>query len=103
MPIEARTITFTNREVMKALIGFCGATDRKLATQETEGLSFSNDSEVKITLEFATDAPAMTFMANEVAVALILYCNKKSIPVARRSIRSLQVTQDSVALHLTIK
>ena len=103
MPIAARTITFTNREVVEALIDFSAAADRKPPTQEIKGLTFSNDGEVKTTLEFAADAPGMTFIANDVAVALILYCIKKCIPVARRSIKSLQVPQDSVALHLTIK
>lgn len=103
MPTETRVVTFSNAEAIDALVDYCGKINRELPQAGIKRLTFSNDSEIKVTLEFDAGAPAIRFYENEIAVALILFCNKKGIPVARRAIKSLQVGQDTIALHLAIR
>ncbi|MGH7125781.1 MAG: hypothetical protein ACREFI_15505 [Stellaceae bacterium] len=103
MPGESRTITFTNAEAIDALLEYCASTKRVLPAGGIKRLAFSNEAEVKVTVEFNASAPPISFYQNEVAAALILYCNKIGIPVARRAIKSLQVTQDSIALQLSMR
>ncbi len=103
MPNESRVISFSNTEATDALVEYCVATKRELPKGGIERLGFSNDAEIKVTAEFKGGAPSISFYQNEVAAALIYYCNKKGIPVARRALKSLQVAQDAVALHLTLR
>jgi hypothetical protein len=103
MPNETRTISFSNAEAMSALTEYCASTKRELPKGGIKRVSFSNDDEIKVIVEFDGGAPPIRFYENEVAVALIMLCNKKSIPVPNRAIKSLQVTQDTVSLHFTMR
>ncbi len=103
MPSESRIISFSNAEAIDALAAYCATTKRELPKGGINRLVFSNDCEVKVTAEFSGGAPAISFFQSEIAAALILHCNKKGIPVARRAIKSLQVTQDAVSLHLALR
>jgi hypothetical protein len=103
MPNESRVINFSNSEATDALVEYCVSTKRELPKGGIERLGFSNDAEIKVTAEFKGGAPAMSFYQNEVAAALIQYCGKKGIPVARRAVKSLLVAQDTVALHITLR
>ena len=103
MPNESRVISFSNAEAIDALVDYCSTNKRELPKGGIKRLSFSNDSEIRVTAEFDNGAPSISFYENEVAVALILRCNKKGIPVPRRAAKSLQVTQDSVALQLSMR
>jgi hypothetical protein len=103
MPNESRVISFSNAETIDAIRDYCATTGRELPKGGIKRLSFTNDSEIKVTAEFDGGVPSLRFYENEVAVALILQCNKKSIPIPRRAIKTLQVTQDSVALLLTTR
>jgi hypothetical protein len=103
MPTETRILGFSNAEAIDALVEFCAATKRELPKGGIKQLTFSNDAEVRVTAEFEGGAPPIRFYENEVAVALIMLCNKRGIPVARRAIKSLQIAQDSVALHLSMR
>ena len=100
---ESRVISFSNVEAIDALIEYCTATKRQLPKGGINRLVFTNDAEIKVTAEFNGDAASISFYQNEVAAALIFYCNKKGIPVARRALKSLQVAQDSVALNLSLR
>lgn len=103
MPTETRVVSFSNAEAIIALVDYCEKINRELPPTGIKRLAFSNDTEIKVTAEFDGGAPPIRFYENEVAVALILFCNKKGIPVARRAIKSLQVGQDTIALHLAIR
>jgi len=103
MPNESRVISFSNAEAIDALVEYCAATKRELPKGGVNRLVFSNDTEVKVTAEFSGGTPSISFFQNEVAAALIFYCNKKGIPVARRAVKSLQVAQDTIALHLALR
>ena len=58
-------------------------------------------AEVKALFQSTSGAPTMTFNESELAAAVILHCKQQGIPIARRSIKSLQVTKDVVSLYLT--
>lgn len=103
MPSESRVISFSNVEAVDALLQYCTATKRELPSGGIKRLAFSNDSEIKATAEFNGDIPSISFFQNEMAAALILYCNRVGIPVARRALKSLHVTQDSISLQLTMR
>jgi len=102
MPTESRVLTFSNAEAIDALKEYCAATKRELPKGGIQRLVFSNDGEIKVTAEF-DGAPPIRFLENEVAVALIMLCNKRSIPVPRRAIKSLQIAQETIALHLSLR
>ena len=103
MPTESRVISFSNAEAIDAFLVYCEKTGCELPQGGIKRLAFTNDSQVKVTAVFEGGSPPIHFSENEVAVALILFCNKKGIPVARRAIKSLQVAQDTISLHLAIQ
>ena len=103
MPNEMRTLTFSNAEAIGALMEYCASTKRELPKGGVKQLTFSNDEEIKVTAEFDGGAPSISFYEHEVAVALIMLCNKRGIPIPKRAAKSLQVTQDSIALHFTMR
>jgi hypothetical protein len=103
MPNESRIISFSKAEAIDALVDYCAAIKRELPKSGIHRLAFANDAEIKVTAEFNGDAAAINFYQTEVAAALIFYCNEKGIPIARRAIKSLQVAQDTIALHLSMR
>jgi hypothetical protein len=103
MPSESRLISFSNAEAIDALAEYCATSERELPPGGIKRLVFSNDAEVKVTAEFNGDAPSITFYQNETAAALILYCNRLGIPIARRALKSLQVAQDAISLQLAMR
>jgi hypothetical protein len=103
MPDESRVVSFSNAEVIEAIVDYCNMSKRDLPAGGIKGLSFSNVKEIKVTVQPDGQVPAFSLFENEIAVALILLCNKKGIPVARRALKSLQVAQDAVSLHLMIR
>ena len=103
MPGESRIVSFSNAEVIEAIVDYCEKTGRALPPGGIRGLSFSNIKEIKVTIQPEGQASPVSFYENEIAVALILFCNKKGIPVARRALKSLRVAQDTVSLHLAIR
>ncbi len=103
MPNETRTLSFSNAEAMGALIDYCASIKRELPKGGIKRLTFSNDEEIKVTAEFDGGAAPLRFYENEVAVALILHCNKKGIPIPKRATKSLQVSQDTIELLLSMR
>jgi hypothetical protein len=103
MPDESRVLCFSNAEVIEAIVNYCEKTHRTLPLGGIKGLNFSNDKEIKVTVQSEGQMATLSFYENEIAAALILYCNKKGIPIARRALKSLQVAQDIVSLHLVIR
>jgi hypothetical protein len=99
---ETRVLSFSNAEVIEAIVDYCEKTNRTLPPGGIKGLNFSNDKEIKVTVQSEGQA-TLSFYENEIAAALILLCNKKGIPIARRALKSLQVAQDIVSLHLVIR
>lgn len=44
----------------------------------------------------------MKFAENEVGAALVMFCIRKQIPIAKRATKSLEITGETVSLHLKI-
>jgi len=101
VPTETRIITFSNDEIRQAIASYCVKTGRAAANSGLTGLTFSNEGEVKALFQPTAGAPTMTFNESELAAAVILHCKQQGVPIARRSIKSLQVAKDVVSLYLT--
>jgi len=102
MPTETRVITFTNAEIKEAIAHYCVKTGRLASYGGVTSLSFSNDGELAATFQPTPNSPAVTFKENEIAAAVLLHCKNRGIPIARRSIKTLQVAKDSVMITLTM-
>jgi hypothetical protein len=102
MPTETRIITFSNAEIKEAIAHYCVKTGRITHHASVTGLTFSNDGGLNATFQPTPSSPAVTFKENEIAAAVLLHCKNRGIPIARRSIKSLQVAKDSVMLTLTM-
>lgn len=103
MPTEIRLITFAASEVIEALAAFCAATKRPLPTEGAKRLILPNGEQTKYLIEPNGEGPAVPFYESEVAAALLAYCKKKHIPVARRATKVLEAKGDAVILKLIIE
>ncbi len=102
MPTEIRLITFVASEVIEALAAFCAATKRPLPPDGAKNLIVPNGEQTNYLIEPNGEGPAIRFYESEVAAALLAYCKKKNIPVARRSAKGLEAKGDAVVLRLTM-
>jgi hypothetical protein len=103
MPMESRVLHFASAEVFEALKEYCAETGRAMPADAQCSLVLFQDTEVRITLNSSGRTATTTFSESEVGTALIMFCIRKSIPIARRSIKSLQVGHDTVQLRLDIQ
>lgn len=74
-----------------------------MSADGADRLTFLAGSEAKITLHSDGPESAIHFTENEVAAALIVFCGKNGIPVARRAIKSLEVAEETLSLCLKIQ
>ncbi len=102
MPIETRTIEFSGPEVIEALVDFCRAHKRPVPTGKIRPLIAVGRRENKVAFEGGGKPSRVTFYETELASALLAYCKKKRIPVARGAAKSLRFTPDTVTLRLTM-
>ena len=100
MPTEVRIITFSEWEMKEALIDFCIKSARPLPDDSFDAIEFPCKGEVNVTVVGRQNKSRLTFQEHEVAAAIIGYCVKKNIPIARRSLKSLRSTRHSVSLRL---
>ena len=88
---------------MEAVVDYCVKIKRPLPQGRTRQMTVSKNAEGKVTLKSDGEISSVSFDESEIAVALILLCNKKGIPLARRAIKSLQIGQDGVLLQMVIQ
>jgi len=100
VPVETRTITFSGPEVMEALIDYCRKMKRPVPTGRITPVILAGRKENRIAFEGDGKPARVTFYEAELAAALIAFCKKRRIPVARGASKKLQFTPDSVTLHL---
>jgi len=96
------TIIFTNAEIKEAIAQYCVKTGRIATHGGVANLTFANDRELSASFQPTANSPTVTFKENEIAAAVLLHCKDRGIPIARRSIKSLQVVKDAVLLVLTM-
>ena len=102
MPIETRTIEFSGPEVIEALVDFCRANKRPVPSGKIQPLIVVGRRENKVAFEGNGRPSRVHFYEAELAAALLTYCKKKRIPVARGAAKSLRFTPDTVTLRLTM-
>lgn len=102
MPTEIRAITFTNAEVRDAIAHFCVKTGRIATKGGVTALVLSNEGGLSASFALEPSGPKMIILESEIAAALLLHCKDRGIPIARRSIKSLQLAKDTVTLTLTM-
>ena len=102
MPTETRAITFTNAEVRDAIAHFCVKTGRIATKSGVGALALSNEGGLSASFAPEPSGPKVIILESEIAAALLLHCKDRGIPIARRSIKSLQLAKDTVTLTLTM-
>jgi len=60
----------------------------------------SQDHEVKVDVKTNDDGSTQEFTESELGAAIIMYCIKRGIPMARHAIKSLEVAHETLFLHL---
>jgi hypothetical protein len=103
MPMESRVLHFAQDEVLEALKGYCAQTDRSMPEDPGGGFVLFRDEASRLTLGSSDREISTAFTESEVGAALIMFCMKKDIPIARHSIKSLHVGKDHVLLRLDIR
>ncbi|RDD62320.1 hypothetical protein [Ferruginivarius sediminum] len=97
MPIEQRSIIFSPRELKEALQEYAGRTKRELpASGVPNDVAVDGDPDVSTTLKWGEQQAR--FDAMETTAAVLMYAQKKQIPIPRRARKSLSVRNGSLAL-----
>jgi hypothetical protein len=99
MPIESRTITFSEGEMKAALFDFALARQRKLPSSGLTHLRLSLNSEIQAIVG-ETNSETTTLLEHEIAAALITYCKKHNIPLPRNSQKSISLNDGTITLHV---
>ena len=91
---------FRSPEVIEALVDYCRLMKRPVPTGKITPVILAGRRENKVAFEGGGKPARVTFYEAELAAALIAFCKKRRIPVARGASKKLQFTPDSVTLHL---
>jgi len=103
MPIDVRTITFSEQELREALFGFCRATGRKVPTAGLPPLRIALDGDSSVVAASDGAAASVKFVEHEIAAAAIMYCLKNGIPLPRKAKKSLRPSDDGgISLAFTV-
>src|ERR1700744_2959792 len=103
MPSESRILHFAKNEVFEALKEYCAHTEPSIPEGALCALVSFQDSQARVVLNDAGRKCTRNFSESELGAALIMFCIKKSIPIAKRSEKSLQFQPDKVSLHLELR
>src|ERR1700761_2134723 len=98
VPIDQRTITFTQSELKDAFFGYCRATGRKLCDPALMRLRIASTPPITVIVEGVVPGKATVFEETDIAAALILYCRHEKIPLAKQAVKSLRIVSGSIAL-----
>jgi len=101
MPTESRTLGFNKNEVLEMLREYCTQTGRNLPDDSVNNLKMLHDTEVRV--EVITNGSTLQFKESELGAAIIMYCIRRGIPMARHAIKSLEVTRETLFLHLRMR
>lgn len=100
---EERRIYFTTRELIEALGLFCETSHQYFPFNKNAELSFKTKPNIVAVVSDpgSSDEPC-EFPESEIGVALILFCKKNAIPVARRAEKSLELSDGSIVFVMKI-
>ena len=97
MPVERRSILFSARELKEALQDYAARTERDLpASGMANDVAVGEGEEVSTILVWGEHQAHFT--APETTAAMLMYAQKKQIPIPRRARKSLAARNGSVAL-----
>ena len=102
MPSEMRKIVFNLSELQAALVNYALRTNKKLPNATIDNILVEGKEGVTATIIFMRDgteeAKTVVFAQNDVAAALILYCNSQQIPLPRDAKKLVTPIEDSVGM-----
>jgi hypothetical protein len=97
MPVERRSIQFSPRELKEALQDYAERTERELpATGNPNEVTVNGGDEVSATLNWGEQQTR--FDAMETTAAMLLFAQKKRIPIPRRARKSLTTRNGAAVL-----
>ena len=106
MPKEMRKIEFSPEELQAALVNYALRTDKKLPNATIDSVSVEGDDAISAKISFVPqgteEAKTIDFSANDVAAAVILYCNTQGIPLPKESVKSVVKIESSIAMIIKI-
>ena len=102
MPTETRVLCFTKLELFEALRDYCSHTGRRLPPEAAERSGLNARQRRPNYRQFSGEESTMKFTDNEVGAALVMFCIRKRIPIAKRATKSLEITGETLSLHLKI-
>ncbi len=100
MPTEIRVLGFNKDELLEALRDFYAQTGRRLPPASADRLVLTQDTEIRVALNSAGDESEIKFTESEVGAALVMFCIRKRIPIAKRATKSLELADQTLSLHL---
>lgn len=106
MPTEHRCIEFSRQEVLTAIAEYNKMASTKIPPGTLKHVTFRDDGGVVADMElYDVDGKAFTHVLKEkhLAAALLSFCLREKIPMARRAEKSLLIMGDSLALNLVIR
>ena len=102
MPNEMRKMVFTSEELQAALINYALRTKKKLPNSTIDQILVEGKEGVTVTIVYMRDgteeAKTVEFAHNDVAAAIILYCNTRNIPLPRAAKKVVVPIDDSVGI-----
>ena len=102
MPSEMRKIVFSVEELQAALVNYALRTNKKLPNTTIDSILVEGKEGVTATIIFMRDgteeAKTVGFTQNDIAAALILYCNSQQIPLPRDAKKLVTPIEDSVGM-----
>ena len=105
MPSELRLIIFTPREFGEGLSELNRAKNGERSPGQVSAIKVSDEKVFNVAVEVlsgAGDTRKFDVDTHTAAAALIAYCRKHSIPLAKAASKSLQLVGNNLALRLTL-
>ena len=103
MPVDLRKVIFSNEEVQAALVNYCLRHDIKMPDTHITSIDVHWEPELTTDMHFEPqenngDGKELSFSNEQLAAALILYCQVKGDPLPRESQKTLEPVADGVSL-----
>ena len=103
MPVDLRKVIFSNEEVQAALVNYCLRTDIKMPDAHITNIDVHWEPDLKSDMHFEPpenngDGKVLSFSNEQLAAALILYCQMKDDPLPRDGQKTLEPVADGISL-----
>ena len=107
MPSELRRLTFSEREVMDAVVSYAARTGGQAPQGELRAVHPGPEPDKNFRLDLnragAAGGDEVLLEAEVLGAALIMHCIEKNVPIPRRAERSLKVRDGELSLYLHIE